>query len=62
MTYSEAISIIKNLNMPNPDADEMKKVEAIYEILTMGTLNSVTKDDLRRCIEWLWNQNYTWEK
>ncbi len=56
MKYSEALLWVKNLNSQDPDADVELKTEAIRKILSMETLNAVTKDDLRRCAEWLLKQ------
>lgn len=62
MTYGEAYLHIKNLNTPDPDADIMEKAEAIHKIMTMATLNGVTKADLLRCVRWLWNQHFEREE
>ena len=62
MTYGHAIAVIKSLNSPDPEADVMEKAEAIHKILSMETINSVTKQDLLRCVKWLWNRCFELEE
>lgn len=62
MKYSEAIMWIKNLDYPATYENENEKAIAIGTILKMETINSVKKDDLRNCVEWLWNMCFEWEQ
>ena len=62
MKYSEAIKWIKALNLPDSETNENEKAIAIGTILKMETIMSVNKDDLRRCVEWLWNRCFEWER
>ena len=61
MKYSEAIMWVKTLNSPDPDADVEQKAEAIHTIMSMETINAVTKADLLQIVKWLWNMIFEWE-
>ena len=55
MSYEKAISIIKN---SSKDTEEMLMCSAIYKIMSMETINAVTKDTLRKTIVYLFNKRY----
>lgn len=54
MTLGRAIACVKSINSPCPTADIQEKLEAIKIIMGAATLNSVTKQDLLRIIQWMW--------
>ena len=58
MSYEKAISIIKN---SNESTDERSMVSAIYKILRMETTNAVTKDVLKKAVNYLFNKMYSIE-
>ena len=55
MSYEEAIGIIKN---SSKDTEEKMMCSAIYKIMSMKTINAVTKDTLRKAIVYLFNKRY----
>lgn len=61
MKYSEAIAWVKNLNSPDANSNEKEKATAIGTILKLETMNSISKADLKRCLQWLWDKLYDWE-
>lgn len=62
MKYSEAITWIKNLDAPDSETNVNEKAIAIETILNMPIINSVSKDDLKKCIKWLWDRCFEWER
>lgn len=62
MKYSEAITWIKNLDVPDSETNVNEKAIAIETILNMPIINSVRKDDLKKCIKWLWDRCFEWER
>lgn len=54
MNIGKAIGIFCDIN--NDKYTLLDKGEAIYEILQMPTHMSITKDDMLKVIDWLWNQ------
>jgi hypothetical protein len=49
---SEAVTIVKCM-LDNPNISFQSKVLAIEQVSEMSTLNSVTKDELKRALQWL---------
>lgn len=58
MSYIEAISAIKT---SNENTDEQIMISAIYKILRMETINGVTKDVLKKAVNYLFNKMYSIE-
>lgn len=58
MTYVEAIKICSGLNTENEELDDLVIGEAVQKILSMETINAVTKDTLlnivRYCFPMIW--------
>ena len=54
MKIGKAIGIFCNINSDKYTL--LEKGEAIYEVLQMPTHMSITKADLLKVIDWLWNQ------
>lgn len=58
MSYEKAISVIKN---SNENTEEQVMISAIYKILSMETINGVTKDVLKKAVKYLFNKMYSIE-
>lgn len=58
MSYVEAINVIKT---SSESTDEQIMVSAIYKILSMETINGVTKDTLKKAVNYLFNKMYSIE-
>lgn len=54
MNTRTAIGIFCNINIDK--CTLLEKGEAIYEVLQMPSHMSITKDDMLKVIDWLWNQ------
>lgn len=59
MSYREAISVIKN---SSESTEEKIMCSAIYKIMSMETINAVTKDTLKKAINYLFNKRYEFGK
>ena len=59
MSYEKAISVIKN---SNENTEEKIMCSAIYKILNMETINAVTKDTLKKAVNYLFNKRYGFGK
>ena len=53
MNIGKANAIIRHLDSDKWDLQE--KGQAIYEVMNMETMNSITKADLLKIVRWLWN-------
>lgn len=53
MNTGKAIGIFRNINDGKYSASE--KIEAIKTVINMETHNSISKDDLIRALDWLWD-------
>ena len=53
MPIGKATAIFKNINDDKHSASE--KIEAIKTVINMETHNSITKDDLIRALDWMWD-------
>ena len=58
MSYGTATDIIEN---SNESTDEQIMISAIYKILMMETINAVTKDVLKKAVNYLFNKMYSIE-
>lgn len=58
ISYRTAIDIIEN---SNESTDEQIMVSAIYKIMRMETTNAVTKDVLKKAVNYLFNKMYSIE-
>lgn len=58
MSYVKAIRIIKTCG---ENTDEQSMISAIYKILSMETINAVTKDVLKKAVVYLFNKMYSIE-
>jgi hypothetical protein len=58
ISYRTAINIIEN---SNENTEEQIMVSAIYKILRMETTNAVTKDVLKKAVNYLFNKMYSIE-
>ena len=58
MSYEKAISVIKN---SNENTEEQIMCSAIYKILSMETINAVTKDILKKAVNYLFNIRYDFD-
>lgn len=58
ISYIKAIDIIEN---SNESTDEQIMISAIYKILRMETTNAVTKDVLKKVVNYLFNKMYSIE-
>lgn len=58
ISYIKAIDIIEN---SNESTDEQIMISAIYKILRMETTNAVTKDVLKKAVNYLFNKMYSIE-
>ena len=54
MPYGKAIAIMEQIDSDRYSDEE--KALAIYKILSMETINGVTKETLRKGLKWLWNR------
>ena len=55
-----AIAIVKDIRNENVTDDD--KALAIYQVMNMPTLMSVSKAELIIAIQWLWHQAYSFEE
>lgn len=55
MSYEKAISVIKN---SDENTEEQIMCSAIYKIMSMETINAVTKDTLKKAVNYLFNKRY----
>lgn len=60
MTYLQAIEICRNLNTDKEELDCLVVGEAVQKILSMETINAVTKDVLLNIVRWCFQMN--WEE
>lgn len=58
MKAGRDMAIFKSIN--DDKWTDKEKAEAIYQVLHMATINSVTKQDLVDVALWLWNQQFEW--
>lgn len=56
MNIGRAVGIVKNIS--NENYTDNEKGLAIYDVMNMPTLNSVTKDELVKAIQWLWHKAF----
>jgi hypothetical protein len=56
MTNGQAMMIFENINSDAYTINE--KGLAIHQILSMATLNGVSKDKIQRAFIWLWHQHF----
>ena len=59
MNNGRAWAIFKKI-----DSDEYTDEEkgfAIRMVMDMETINSITKEDMRKVTKWLWNRCFVWE-
>lgn len=54
MGYGEAWEIVK-LRLDDDSVSIPKKVQAIEMVSQMGTLNSITKDELQKALRWMFD-------
>ena len=59
MNIGRAVGIVKQILNENYTDEE--KALAIYQVMNMPTLNSVTKDELVKVVYWLWNMVFHFE-
>ena len=59
MTYGKAIAICADIE--NPEYTDEERGLAIHKIMSMETINAVTKDTLMKAIRWMWNQLFEWD-
>ena len=57
MSYEEAISVIKN---SNENTEEQVMCSAIHKIMSMETINAVTKDVLKKAVKYLFDKRYVY--
>lgn len=55
VTLKQALIEIKFLGVTHPEFRMQEKAEAVYTILKAETINSVTKQDLKECVKWLFD-------
>jgi len=60
MNSGKAVSIFKHIKHPVYSIEE--KGLAIKTVLEMPTLNSITKDDMKTVIDFLWNEIFEFKK
>ena len=53
MNIGKALAIIRHLDDERWDLQE--KGQAIWNVMNMDTMNSITKAELLNIIKWLWN-------
>lgn len=56
MTNGQAMVIFENINSDQYSVEE--KGWAIHQILSMATLNSVSKEKIKIAFIWLWHQHF----
>lgn len=56
MTNGQAMLIFENINSDEYTVNE--KGLAIHQILSMATLNGVSKEKIHRAFIWLWHQHF----
>ena len=56
MTNGQAMLIFENIDSDAYTVNE--KGWAIHQILSMATLNSVSKEKIQRAFIWLWHQHF----
>ncbi len=59
MTNRLAIDIVKDLS--NNNVSDNERALAIYQVMNMPTLMSVTKAEMVNVIRWLWHQAFRFE-
>ena len=59
MNIGRAVGIVKNIS--NENYTDNEKGLAIYEVMNVPTINSVTKDELVKAIQWLWHKAFEFE-
>lgn len=47
-------------NIESDEYTENEKGLAIKLVLSMETINSITKQDLKNALAWLWSQHFEW--
>lgn len=61
MNYKEALNWVKKLDESSAEAHVDEKIDAIHVVInTDATIQMATKEDLIRCIKWLWNYSFIW--
>lgn len=61
MNYNEALNWVKDLDKPNTEVHAAEKIDAIHMVMNADeTFQMATKEDLIRCIKWLWNYSFVW--
>jgi hypothetical protein len=58
MNIGTARAIFKNIE--SDKYTESEKGLAIMRVLSMETINSITKQELKNALAWLWNQHFEW--
>jgi hypothetical protein len=58
MNIGMACAIFKNIE--SDKYTENEKGLAIMRVLSMETINSITKQELKNALAWLWNQHFEW--
>lgn len=58
MNIGMACAIFKNIE--SDKYTEIEKGFAIKLVLSMETINSITKQELKNALAWLWNQHFEW--
>lgn len=64
MNIGRAVGIVKNIsneNVANENVTNEERALAIYEVMNMPTLNSVSKYELVKAMQWLWHQAFIFE-
>lgn len=56
MTNGLAIAILEQINSEKYSINE--KGLAIYKVLSMETINGITKAQLKKALMWLWHQHF----
>ena len=59
MNIGRAVGIVKQILSEHYTDNE--KALAIYQVMNMPTLNSVTKDELVKVTYWLWHMAFDFE-
>lgn len=59
MNIGRAVGIVKNIS--NESYTDNEKAVAIYMVMNMPTLNSVTKYELVKAMRWLWHMAFSLE-
>ena len=59
MNIGRAVGIVKNIS--NENYTDNEKAFAIYDVMNMPTLNSVSKYELVKVVQWLWHMAFEFE-